>query len=196
MKRPATTVVTLPFGATSPPYSKDNPHIGVDFSHDPDNKIYMPETGVVELRPDDGTCGNAIHIFVGNRHHALCHTSKYLVKNGQTVKEGTPIAIMGDSGKAIGVHLHWAVKVNDQFVDPLSLIKEQDMPTPGDVNRVIYLGLRRKATQPELDKFSKLDWGKLFDYVESVQNSHNLFPRAADAAQAIVDKIKSLVGAK
>ncbi len=141
MIRPSQNPVTLPFGATTPPYSPGSPHIGVDFSPLPDNKIYSPEAGAVECRPNDGTCGRAIHMFVGNRHHAFCHTSQYLVSDGQQVSEGQAIAIMGDTGFAQGVHLHWALTVNGTLVDPLSQVKGEEMFNEGDrvnINQYLY----------------------------------------------------------
>lgn len=56
------------------------------------------------------------------RFHGLLHTSEYIVSDKQSVVEGQPVAIMGATGYAIGVHLHWAVKENGQFIDPLTLV--------------------------------------------------------------------------
>ena len=134
MIRPATTDTTLLFGSTDEPYNPNNPHKGVDFSHSPDNKIYMPEDGVVNFKLNNGTCGNSIYIAADNRRHTLCHISKYLVPPGSPQKQGTAIAVMGNTGLAKGVHLHWVVRVNNQLVDPLTLVKENNMyPNTGDL---------------------------------------------------------------
>lgn len=98
--------------------------MGVDFSYVPDNKIYAPEDGNYRLYPNNGTLGNAIHMWTGNRHHAFGHTSKYLITDNQFVKRGTPIAIMGATGAADGVHLHWALAINGSLVDPLTQVNE------------------------------------------------------------------------
>lgn len=157
MQRPSQNVVTLKYGATTSPYTKANPHIGVDFSSLPDDKIYMPEDGVVKLTPDDGTCGRSIHITVGNRHHALCHTSKYLVKDGEYCNQGKPIAIMGDTGYAFGKHLHWALKVGGAYVDPLKQVtkpKEQDVRTNRTEAILLYRSLLGIHSPTEAQKKS------------------------------------------
>lgn len=110
------------FGSILSPYSASSPHKGVDFLPTPDNRIYMPEDGVVQQVPNNGDCGNAIHIYVGNRHHALCHTSQYLTPNSVFQKQGTPVAVMGATGNASGVHLHWALTIDNVLVDPLKQV--------------------------------------------------------------------------
>lgn len=129
MRRPSNNPVTLPFGSTESPYSSSNPHKGVDFgwrdSAGQTNKtIYMPEAGVVTLVPNNGNDGNGVYFGHGDRSHGLLHTSQYLVSSGSFIEEGQPVAIMGATGAADGVHLHWALKVNGQFVNGLDYIDE------------------------------------------------------------------------
>jgi murein DD-endopeptidase MepM/ murein hydrolase activator NlpD len=52
------------------------------------------------------------------------HTSKVLVKPGQLVKRGQLIALIGNSGKSTGAHLHYEVRVHGIPVDPLAYILE------------------------------------------------------------------------
>lgn len=167
MQRPSKNVITLRYGATTDPYAPGNPHIGVDFSSLPDDKIYMPEDGVVQLVPDDGTCGRSIHIMVGNRHHALCHTNKYLVNDGQYCNQGKAIAIMGDTGRAQGVHLHWALKVGGKFVDPIKQVKdkpkEQDVKTSRKDAIMLYqemLGIH-SPTESQKRSWTGREWSEL-----------------------------------
>jgi murein DD-endopeptidase MepM/ murein hydrolase activator NlpD len=46
------------------------------------------------------------------------HLSAFLVKEGQTVNTGTPIAKVGSTGRSTGPHLHFEVRRKDQAVDP------------------------------------------------------------------------------
>jgi murein DD-endopeptidase MepM/ murein hydrolase activator NlpD len=47
------------------------------------------------------------------------HTNRNLVTVGQVVHAGQPIAEVGDRGEATGPHLHFAVQLNGQYIDPL-----------------------------------------------------------------------------
>lgn len=139
MIRPSSNPVTLLFGATTAPYSPQSPHIGVDFASEPDDGVYAPENGEVTLVHNDPLMGNAVHIYVGNRHHALCHLSKFLVTNGQQIQQGEKVGIMGYSGYVVppgeaGTHLHWALTVDGSLIDPLSAVEGNKMyPNEGDV---------------------------------------------------------------
>jgi len=124
MRAPSNSPITLRFGDTDPPYSASFPHKGVDFAYVPDNVIYAPFAGKVTQVPNNGNDGNGTYMTdPQGRFHGMLHASSYLVPNGSQVSEGQPIAVMGDTGFAQGVHLHWAVKEGNQFIDPLTLIE-------------------------------------------------------------------------
>lgn len=196
MIAPAKTRVTTPFGwvkgyplnkgsypgfgnAPGPDYGF---HTGVDYSWSPDNQIYMPEDGVVQLFAWDGKSydGNAIVVAVGNRRHFMGHIRKngFLVDNGQFVKEGTPIAIMGDTGYAIGVHLHYGVRVNGLLVDGQKLSEgnmssSQTQADETTIKLEYNNGLLRDAQPNEVQ-------GLLGQTVEAVQRTIGGSPEHSD----------------
>jgi murein DD-endopeptidase MepM/ murein hydrolase activator NlpD len=51
------------------------------------------------------------------------HSSRLLVKTGQTVKKGDVIARVGSSGRSTGAHLHFEVRVYGVPVDPLKYLE-------------------------------------------------------------------------
>ncbi len=204
MRRPSSNAITLPFGSADPPYSLANRHKGTDFGHAPDITIYAPEAGQVRLVPNNGNDGNGVYMSVGDRFHGLLHTSKYLVANGQQVAEGQPVAIMGETGFAQGVHLHWALKVNNQFVDPMSYVtKEANMPTlvNDGITELIFVSvLHRHPVQADLDAWRGRN---LVDFINELYHSqewagqdHYLKspPPSQSTAQAFYYKVKSLLG--
>lgn len=140
MQRPSLGAITTPFGQVAGYPLNNGFHQGVDFSPYPDPYIYAPEDGAYRLYPNNGTLGNAIHMWVGNRHHAFGHTSEYLITDNQTVRRGTRIAKMGATGAADGVHLHWALAINNSLVDPLSQVNEAFI---GGANMGLDLGQAR-----------------------------------------------------
>lgn len=131
MTLPTDNPVTMDFGSTAAPYSATNPHKGVDFgwrnaAGQADRTIYMPEAGTVTLVPNNGNDGNGVYFTGATGRHGLLHTSQYLVANGTYLDEGQPVAIMGDTGAAQGVHLHWALRVNGVYVDGRNYVTEGD----------------------------------------------------------------------
>lgn len=56
--------------------------------------------------------GNYIIINIGNGHYAFyahCHTHSIKVKVGDRIKEGDPIALLGNSGNSDAPHLHFQI---------------------------------------------------------------------------------------
>jgi hypothetical protein len=129
MRLPTANPITLPFGSADSPYSTTNRHKGTDFGHNPDINVYAPADGTVTYVPNNGNDGNGLYYTAEGVQIGLLHLSKSFVGSGDTVKAGQKIAVMGETGAAQGVHLHWAVKRNGQFIDPMSLIKGDDMST-------------------------------------------------------------------
>ena len=81
--------------------------------------------------------GNCVFIDHGNGIQTRYgHGTKRLVEVGQTVKKGDPIMTVGDTGCAIGVHLHFSVKKNveskdpwwsGEFVDPMQYFNQDNI---------------------------------------------------------------------
>lgn len=199
MRRPTNNPITLSFGATTAPYSPSSPHNGTDFSYLPDDIIYAPFSGKVVQLPNNGNDGNGSYMTESNgRFHGMLHASKYLVANGSQVTEGQPIAVMGDTGYAIGKHLHWAVKENNKFIDPMTLIKKEGIVEPadyklnkGDAVNMFQAILGRPATDADIKYYTGRVWK---DAVYDLVNSPEFKGRfASDAAQKL-EQIKQIVG--
>ncbi len=58
-----------------------------------------------------------------NLFTAYFHLSKFAVRNGERVKQGQLIGRVGNTGRVTGPHLHWAAKIDGQYVDAESLLR-------------------------------------------------------------------------
>ncbi len=71
----------------------------------------------------DPKLGNLVKLDHGYGMETLYgHLAKALVKEGQRVKRGDVVGLVGSTGLATGPHLHYMVKVNGQTFDPTKFI--------------------------------------------------------------------------
>jgi hypothetical protein len=100
------------------------PHNGVDYAASTGTPIYAVAAGTVRSVGDGGPCGNMVQI----QHDrglvsAYCHMSRFAprLQAGQKVTGRQLVGYVGRTGRATGPHLHFAMKRNDVFFDPLTL---------------------------------------------------------------------------
>lgn len=105
------------------------PHFGVDVAVPVGTRVHAPAGGVVTLAEKDMYyTGGTLMIDHGHGlASAFLHLHKLLVKKGQEVKQGDPIAEVGATGRVTGPHLDWRVNWFDSRVDPQLLAG----PMPG-----------------------------------------------------------------
>jgi murein DD-endopeptidase MepM/ murein hydrolase activator NlpD len=101
-------------------------HYGIDIATDYGNPIMATADGIVITLGNDKICGKNIVISHGNgiTTHYL-HMSKFLVASGQKVKRRDIIGLVGKSGKAMGPHLHYEVRINNKPTNPYNYILEE-----------------------------------------------------------------------
>jgi len=101
-------------------------HKGIDIARPSSPTIKAADNGVVVSAGwDNGGYGNKIVINHQNGFQTVyAHLSSIGVKAGQTVEKGSVIGVMGATGDATGVHLHFEVYKNGALQDPLSYIKK------------------------------------------------------------------------
>ncbi len=122
---PVNGAVTSPFGERVDPIKNvEASHRGVDIAANKGVSIKAALDGTVIVAGVDDVYGNYIKIDHSNGVVTLyAHCSKLLVKKGQKVKKGAVIAYVGDTGNAIGPHLHFEVVKDDRPLNPLEFIK-------------------------------------------------------------------------
>lgn len=113
-------------------------HNGIDLVGDEDPTVYSPVDGIVKrvtmIPKESGDptweWGNYVHLDdgLGNRLY-FCHLASWAVKEGQSVKAGDKLGIMGNTGLSYGAHLHFEVR---------------DADNKTHKNPALYLGIRNQ----------------------------------------------------
>lgn len=99
-------------------------HKGIDIARPSNRTIKAADNGIVVSAGWGNGYGNKIVIDHQNGFRTLYgHMSSLKVKVGQTVSKGTAIGVMGATGDATGVHLHFEVYKNGSLVNPLSYLR-------------------------------------------------------------------------
>ncbi|CAB3911936.1 hypothetical protein LMG26788_04841 [Achromobacter pulmonis] len=105
-------------------------HEGLDFAAPPGTPILAASGGVVLEAKFHPGYGNMVEIDHGDGLITrYAHASSLLVKQGQLVERGQPVARVGSSGRSTGPHLHFEVRLAGQPLDPrLFLGAQQNAP--------------------------------------------------------------------
>ncbi len=99
-------------------------HTGHDIDGDTGDPVYASNSGRVVLSHDLFYSGQAVYVDHGlGFYTAYFHLSERLVDTGQWVEKGQLIGRVGATGRVTGPHLHWAVYLRGDHLDPLSLLE-------------------------------------------------------------------------
>jgi murein DD-endopeptidase MepM/ murein hydrolase activator NlpD len=100
-------------------------HRGIDMANNVGTPIVAARTGrVVFSGWHDGGYGYLVTLQHADGSRSLyAHNSRLMVSNGQEVRQGTVIALMGSTGRSTGPHLHFEIHPSGAgAVDPLTVL--------------------------------------------------------------------------
>ncbi|WP_258372607.1 M23 family metallopeptidase [Modestobacter versicolor] len=104
-------------------------HGGVDFAAPMGTPEYAAMDGVVVRAGAASGFGLAVYVQHENGDVTVYgHMQEILVAEGQTVKAGDTIALLGNRGQSTGPHLHFEVHVggiDGERVDPLAWLRDR-----------------------------------------------------------------------
>jgi len=98
-------------------------HKGIDLHIKMNDTIYAAFSGVVRLTNYEGKgYGNYVILRHGNQLETVYgHLNRFLVKKGQHVKAGQPIALGGSTGRSTGPHLHFETRYMGYAINPSAI---------------------------------------------------------------------------
>jgi murein DD-endopeptidase MepM/ murein hydrolase activator NlpD len=129
-RQPAPGYFTSGFGIrTSPMGDRIKMHEGLDIANRLGTVIRAPADGDVTFA--DSKAGYGLTLILNHGYGIETwygHLKHFVVKKGENVKRGTKIALLGNSGRSTGPHVHYEVRVHGYPVDPRSYIFEDSSP--------------------------------------------------------------------
>ena len=120
--RPVKGWTSSRFGHRKSPFTDRREfHRGLDMATQAGSPIIAPADGHVTYSGRKGLMGNMITIEHGfGMVTRYGHIKKLLKKKGDRVKRGETIALVGNTGRSTGPHLHYEVRLNGVSVNPMN----------------------------------------------------------------------------
>ena len=104
-------------------------HTGLDYPAEPGTPIFAAAGGVVVTQEFHPQYGNMIEVDHGNDLITrYAHSSAVFVKKGDLIKRGQKIALVGNTGRSTGPHLHFEVLVQGVPQDPQKFLTAGKVP--------------------------------------------------------------------
>lgn len=121
---PASSRITSSFGdRESPTEGASSSHQGIDIGASTGSSILAAASGTVTISTYSYSAGNYIMINHGGGVSTVyMHCSELLVSAGQEVTQGQVIAKVGSTGYSTGPHLHFGIRVNGSYVNPINYV--------------------------------------------------------------------------
>lgn len=108
-----------------PVLNKWRAHTGVDYGAPVGTQVKSTAQGIIDFAGRKGGYGNAIIVRHKNGYTTLYgHLSAFAsgMRQGRRVNQGDVIAYVGATGLASGPHLHYELRINDVYKDPLDVV--------------------------------------------------------------------------
>jgi len=99
-------------------------HKGLDMASGLNTPIYATADATVKFSGVQSGYGNVVVLDHGGGYETYyAHLNRRLVTVGQTISRGDRIALMGNTGRSTGVHLHYEIRKDGVAVNPMTYIK-------------------------------------------------------------------------
>lgn len=109
------------FGYRSDPFTGRGAfHAGVDFAAPPGTRVTSTGPGYVSFAGYKQGYGYVVEVTHPTGYLTRYgHNSRNLVREGQTIEKGQPIAVIGSTGRSTGTHVHFEVERNGKNLNPM-----------------------------------------------------------------------------
>ena len=120
--------LTAGFGQRRSPFTGQRQmHEGVDIANTVGTPVIAPADGIVTYTGPLGGFGDVVSVDHGHKISTFyAHLQQHKVSQGQRVRRGEVIGLVGTTGRVTGPHLHYEIQVNEVSVDPTKYVIDQE----------------------------------------------------------------------
>jgi murein DD-endopeptidase MepM/ murein hydrolase activator NlpD len=117
---PMAGTMTSPYGYRADPITGEQRfHAGLDIAAPEGTPVHAADKGLVLFAQEHGGYGNVVVLkHMDGMVTLYAHNATLLVRKGEWVETGDPIALSGATGRVTGPHLHFEVHFDQSYVDP------------------------------------------------------------------------------
>jgi len=110
--------------------SEKSLHDGIDIANEEGTNILASADGIIVKSKYESDHGLIVVIEHNKSYQTeYRHLSELAVKEGDKVKSGDVIGLLGSTGQSTGPHLHFSIIKNGEYVDPISLLNKPKSTT-------------------------------------------------------------------
>ncbi len=143
------------------------PHHGTDFGARRGTPLLAVNSGRVSFSGWMGGYGNVVKIkHAGGYESLYAHQSRRRVKRGQKVKKGQIIGYVGSTGRSTGPHLHFGLKKNGRWINPMNVLRKKSIKTSILKKFTKYEDVTTTKYKTVAIKGVKVNKAKLLGYVQ------------------------------
>ncbi len=115
--------VTSGYGCREDPFTGERDfHTGIDIAAPLGTPVRAAYAGTVEEVGASRVYGNCVLLRHEGFETRYCHCDEILVSKGERIKAGDVIALVGETGRATGPHLHFELLLDGEAADPTEVI--------------------------------------------------------------------------
>jgi murein DD-endopeptidase MepM/ murein hydrolase activator NlpD len=121
-------------------------HTGVDWATATGTPIFAAGNGVVEKAQWESGYGKFVMIRHNNGYEtAYGHMTAFArgIEEGTKVRQGQVIGFVGSTGLSTGAHVHFEIRINGRFVDPMRV----KLPRGRELNGQMLATFERERTR-------------------------------------------------
>ena len=123
------------YGQRSDPFSGEGAmHTGIDISAPAGTAVKATADGVVVHSNWNGGYGRCVIVDHGNGYQTwYAHLSRMDVMEGQEIRQGETLGLVGTTGRATGPHLHYEVRIHSTPVNPYRFMQRSAEMKPAAI---------------------------------------------------------------